>query len=180
MCGADMERSCCGNCGHFLIWDLHHNSCDVRKNGSVTKWLTVLEDSWLKGEEDLEATRSVCFFCKVGMGGDGSLCKFMRRIFSLQRKNCNLQDYYLLELTAPHSPPLVPILPLWPWCSQVPSFQSPVPPSPSFPLFHELLYLPGSNLGSPAYAAERIKKQVRVRVQRDAWYKENPLTSRNK
>jgi len=44
------------------------------------KGLTVLEESLLKTEEDLDGTRFSCFFCNVGMGGDGALCKIMSAV----------------------------------------------------------------------------------------------------
>lgn len=47
---------------------------------ACVKRLTVLAETWLKTLKGLVATRFVCFLRKVGMGGEGSLCKYVSRI----------------------------------------------------------------------------------------------------
>lgn len=44
---------------------------------ACVKGLTVLAERWLKTLNGLDATRFVCLLCKVGMGGEGSLCKYV-------------------------------------------------------------------------------------------------------
>lgn len=43
--------------------------------------LRVLDERWLKTEEGLDGARFASFFCKVGMGGEGCLCRTTTRFF---------------------------------------------------------------------------------------------------
>lgn len=62
-----------------------------------TEWLTVLAETWLTTDKGLDASRFVCFLCKVGIGGDGTLCKFTSSHITWQR--CSIK----LKATVPMS-----------------------------------------------------------------------------